>query len=126
MNISEENKGLTVKFDNCVLNGENVYEKSSPTNDFENICCNASGCDFKVNNCTFNMKSSQGNNQYIIGLRKTGNTAVITGCKFFYKKGTDDSEEVEIITDYLYLCSKSSVVIDGTTYNGDLNWYTEQ
>ncbi len=112
------NNNVIGTFNNCVLNGENVYEKADPDNNCANINICSKGNDLSFNGCTFNMNSVQGNKQRIITVYEKENTVTMNKCKF-YSINSEGTKEVKTTdTDFVanYLNSSAWITIDGKKY----------
>lgn len=124
-NYTDENSTLSTDtvatFDNCVLYGNNYYEKSDD-NGFANIYLGngstetpTENINLTFNECEFVMYSKNGNKQHIISCESSGNTVTMNGCSFIAK--TDEGEtEIEENDLSSYLNSASNVTINGETY----------
>ncbi len=111
--------GVNANFENCTLNGINrASYDDDDCNDTENIVLVEAG-DFTFNNCTFNMKSANHNQQEIIDVRVSTSIVEMNNCKFYYQTLEDEYlKEVTEVEKYLDLKDGCSVTIDGTTYTG--------
>ncbi len=111
--------GVNANFENCTINGINraSYDEDD-CNDAENIILVKAG-DFTFNDCTFNMKSANHNQQGIIDIRVSTSSVEMNNCKFYYQTLKDEYlKEVTEVEKYLDLKDGCSVTIDGTTYTG--------